>query len=80
MIHLLQAVIEGLDLKDASVVGHSTSGGEIARYITRHGSKRVAKAVLISTVSPIMVKSETNPEGVPMEVFDTCGVLRPRGI
>jgi non-heme chloroperoxidase len=66
----LAAVMEALDLKDASLVGHSTGGGEIARYIARHGSKRVAKAVLISTVSPIVVKSETNPEGVPIEVFD----------
>jgi non-heme chloroperoxidase len=66
----LAAVMEALDLKDASLVGHSTGSGEIARYIARHGSKRVAKAVLISTVSPIMVKSATNLEGVPMEVFD----------
>ena len=66
----LAAVIEALDLKDVSLVGHSTGGGEIARYIARHGSKRVAKAVLISTVSPIMLKSGTNPQGVPIGVFD----------
>jgi non-heme chloroperoxidase len=66
----LAAVMEALDLKDASLVGHSTGGGEIVRYIARHGSKRVAKAVLISTVSPIVVKSATNPDGVPREVFD----------
>jgi non-heme chloroperoxidase len=66
----LAAVIESLDLKDATLVGHSTGGGEVARYIARHGSKRVARAVLISAVPPIMVKSATNPEGLPMEVFD----------
>ena len=66
----LAAVMEALDLKDASLVGHSTGGGEIVRYIARHGSKRVSKAVLISTVSPIVVKSATNPAGVPREVFD----------
>jgi non-heme chloroperoxidase len=66
----LAAVMEALDLKDVSLVGHSTGGGEIVRYIARHGSKRVSKAVLISTVSPIVVKSATNPDGVPREVFD----------
>jgi len=66
----LAAVMEALDLKDASLVGHSTGGGEIVRYIARHGSKRVSKAVLIFTVSPIVVKSATNPAGVPREVFD----------
>jgi non-heme chloroperoxidase len=67
----LAAVIEALDLKDASLVGHSTGGGEVARYIGRHGTKRVAKAVLIAAVPPIMLKSEANPEGLPMEVFDS---------
>ena len=67
----LAAVIEALDLKDASLVGHSTGGGEVARYIGRHGTKRVAKAVLIAAVPPIMLKSAANPEGLPMEVFDT---------
>jgi non-heme chloroperoxidase len=67
----LAAVIEALDLKDAILVGHSTGGGEVARYIGRHGTKRVAKAVLIAAVPPIMLKSAANPEGLPMEVFDS---------
>jgi non-heme chloroperoxidase len=67
----LAAVIETLDLKDAMLVGHSTGGGEVVRYIGRHGTKRVAKAVLIAAVPPIMLKSAANPEGLPMEVFDT---------
>jgi non-heme chloroperoxidase len=66
----LAAVIEALDLNDATLVGHSTGGGEVARYIGRHGTKRVAKAVLIAAVPPIMVKSASNPEGLPIEVFD----------
>jgi len=66
----LATVIEALDLNDATLVGHSTGGGEVARYIGRHGTKRVAKAVLIAAVPPIMVKSDTNPEGLPIEVFD----------
>ena len=66
----LAAVIQALDLKDATLVGHSTGGGEVARYIGRHGTKRVAKAVLIAAVPPIMLKSATNPEGLPIEVFD----------
>ena len=66
----LAAVIEALDLKDATLVGHSTGGGEVARYIGRHGTKRVAKAVLIAAVPPIMLKTAANPEGLPMEVFD----------
>jgi non-heme chloroperoxidase len=66
----LAAVIETLDLKDVSLVGHSTGGGEVARYIGRHGTKRVAAAVLIAAVPPIMVKSAANPEGTPIEVFD----------
>lgn len=66
----LAAVIEALDLRDATLVGHSTGGGEVARYIGRHGTKRVAKAVLIAAVPPIMVKSAANPEGLPLEVFD----------
>jgi non-heme chloroperoxidase len=65
----LAAVIEAFDLRDATLVGHST-GGEVARYIGRHGTKRVAKAVLIAAVPPIMLKSATNPEGLPMEAFD----------
>jgi len=66
----LAALIQALDLKDATVVGHSTGGGEVARYIGRHGTKRVAKAVLIAAVPPIMLKSANNPEGLPIEVFD----------
>jgi non-heme chloroperoxidase len=67
----LAAVIEALDLKDAILVGHSTGGGEVTRYIGRHGTKRVAKVVLIAAVPPIMLKSAANPEGLPMEVFDS---------
>jgi non-heme chloroperoxidase len=66
----LAAVIEALDLKDAVLVGHSTGGGEVVRYIRRHGKKRVVKAVLIAAVPPIMLKTPANPEGLPMEVFD----------
>jgi non-heme chloroperoxidase len=66
----LAAVIEALDLKGATLVGHSTGGGEVARYIGRHGTKRVAGAVLLAAVPPIMLKSTTNPEGLPMDVFD----------
>jgi non-heme chloroperoxidase len=76
----LGALIEALDLKDATLVGHSTGGGEVARYIARHGTKRVAKAVLIAAVPPIMLKSATNPEGLPIEVFDQirAGVANDR--
>jgi non-heme chloroperoxidase len=66
----LAAVTEHLDLKNAIHVGHSTGGGEVAHYIGRHGSKRVAKAVLISAVPPIMVKTPANPGGLPIDVFD----------
>jgi non-heme chloroperoxidase len=66
----LAAVIEALDLKDAMLVGHSTGGGEVVRYIARHGNERVAKAVLIAAVPPIMLKTPANPEGLPIEVFD----------
>ena len=66
----LKAVVEKLDLKDAVHVGHSTGGGEVARYLGRHGTGRAAKAALISAVPPIMVKSDANPEGLPIEVFD----------
>jgi non-heme chloroperoxidase len=66
----LAAVIETLDLKDATLVGHSTGGGEVARYIGRHGTSRVAKAVLIAAVPPLMVKTDSNPEGLPIEIFD----------
>jgi non-heme chloroperoxidase len=66
----LAALIEALDLKDVTLVGHSTGGGEVARYIGRHGTKRVARAVLIAAVPPLMLKSPANPEGLPIEVFD----------
>lgn len=66
----LAAVIEALDLKDAALVGHSTGGGEVARYIGRHGAKRARKAVLIAAVPPIMLRSASNPEGLPIETFD----------
>jgi non-heme chloroperoxidase len=66
----LAAVIEAADLNDATLVGHSTGGGEVARYIGRYGTERVAKAVLIAAVPPIMLKTASNPEGLPIEVFD----------
>jgi non-heme chloroperoxidase len=66
----LAALTEKLDLKNAIHVGHSTGGGEVARYIGRHGTKRVAKAALVSAVPPLMLKTEKNPGGLPMSVFD----------
>jgi non-heme chloroperoxidase len=66
----LSALIEGLDLKDATLVGHSTGGGEVTRYIGRHGSKRVTGAVLISAVPPLMLKTASNPGGLPIAAFD----------
>jgi len=66
----LAAVIEALDLRQVTVVGHSTGGGEVARYIGRHGTSRVAKAVLIAAVPPLMLKTPANPEGLPIEIFD----------
>ena len=66
----LAGLFEALKLENAVMVGHSTGGGEVARYLGRHGSKRVAKAVLISAVPPIMVKSETRPNGIPIEALD----------
>jgi non-heme chloroperoxidase len=76
----LAAVLEALDLKGATLVGHSTGGGEVVRYIARHGTKRVAKVVLIAAVPPIMLKSAANPEGLPMEVFDNLrsGITKDR--
>ena len=76
----LASLIETLDLKDAMLVGHSTGGGEVTRYIGHHGTKRVAKAVLIAAVPPIMLKSAANPEGLPMEVFDDMrrGMMKDR--
>lgn len=66
----LVAVIEALDLKDVTLVGFSTGGGEVARYIGRHGTGRVKKAVLVSAVPPMMLKTADNPGGLPLEVFD----------
>jgi len=66
----LAALIESLDLKQVTLVGHSTGGGEVARYIGRHGTSRVAKAVLIAAVPPLLLKTSDNPEGIPIEVFD----------
>lgn len=66
----LAQLLEALDVKGATMVGHSTGGGEVARYIGRYGTSRVAKAVLISAVPPHMAKSPTNPQGAPMDVFD----------
>jgi non-heme chloroperoxidase len=66
----LAALTAALDLRDAIHVGHSTGGGEVARYLGRHGTKRAAKAVLISAVPPLMLKTENNPGGLPISVFD----------
>ena len=76
----LAELFEALDLKDAVMVGHSTGGGEVARYLGRHGTKRVAKAVLIGAVPPLMLKTEKNPGGLPIDVFDgiRAGVVADR--
>ena len=76
----LAQVIESLDLHDAVLVGHSTGGGEVARYIGRHGTSRVAKAVLLSAIPPLMLKTPANPNGTPIEAFDAirAGVLGDR--
>lgn len=76
----LATLVDRLDLHDAIHVGHSTGGGEVARYIGRHGSKRVAMAVLIGAVPPLMLKTASNPGGLPMETFDQIreGVLNDR--
>src|SRR6185295_17844208 len=76
----LAALIEALDLRDATLVGHSTGGGEVTRYIGRHGTRRVAKAVLIGAVPPLMLKTANNPGGLPMSAFDgiRAGVLADR--
>jgi non-heme chloroperoxidase len=76
----LAEVVKALDLKDAIHVGHSTGGGEVARYIGRHGTSRVAKAVLIGAVPPLMLKTKNNPLGTPIEVFDqlSASVLADR--
>jgi non-heme chloroperoxidase len=66
----LAALVETLDLKDAIHVGHSTGGGEVTRYIGKYGTARVAKAVLISAIPPLMLKTDQNPLGLPIEAFD----------
>jgi non-heme chloroperoxidase len=66
----LAALLELLDLSDAILVGHSTGGGEVTRYLGRHGTDRVAKVVLLGAIPPVMVRSDANPEGLPIEVFD----------
>jgi non-heme chloroperoxidase len=76
----LAALLDTLDLHDAVLVGHSTGGGEVARYIGRHGTARVAKTVLVGAVPPLMLKTEANPGGLPIEVFDQirAGVIADR--
>jgi non-heme chloroperoxidase len=76
----LETLFEALDLHSITMVGHSTGGGEVTRYIGRHGTRRVAGAVLISAVPPIMVRGPSNPEGLPMELFDgfRAGLARNR--
>ena len=77
----LAQLIETLGLRDITMVGHSTGGGEVTRYIGRHGTARVARAVLISAVPPGLVKSRDNPDGLPMELFDgiRAGLVKDRG-
>lgn len=76
----LHALVRALGLKDAIHVGHSTGGGEVVRFLARHGASRASKAVLLGAVPPVMVKSDTNPEGTPIEVFDSfrAAVLKDR--
>jgi non-heme chloroperoxidase len=76
----LAELIEQLDLRDVILVGHSTGGGEVTRYIGRHGTSRVAKAVLVSAIPPLMLKTNANPGGLPIEVFDELrdGLTRDR--
>ena len=76
----LAALVQALDLKDAIHVGHSTGGGEVARYIGRHGTTRVAKVVLIGAITPLMLQTPANPGGLPLKVFDDirAGVLKDR--
>lgn len=76
----LAKLIETLDLNNVILVGHSTGGGEVTRYIGRHGTKRIAKAVLISAVPPLMLKTASNPKGLPIEAFDQIrqGLLKDR--
>ena len=76
----LAELIEGLDLRDVVLVGHSTGGGEVTRYIGRHGTGRVAKAVLLGAIPPLMLRTDANPGGLPMEAFDAirAGVTADR--
>src|SRR5713226_3727544 len=76
----LAELLNALDVRDATLVGHSTGGGEVARYIGRHGTKRVARAVLMGAVPPLMLKTDANPGGLPIEAFDDirAGVLADR--
>jgi non-heme chloroperoxidase len=76
----LAELVAALDLKDAIHIGHSTGGGEVARYIGRHGTSRVAKAVLVSAIPPLMLKTDANPNGTPIEAFDEirAGVQKDR--
>jgi non-heme chloroperoxidase len=76
----LAALVHALDLKDAIHVGHSTGGGEVVRYIARHGTTRVSKVVLISAIAPLMLQTPANPGGLPLKVFDDirAGVLKDR--
>lgn len=76
----LSELLEKLDLEEAVLVGHSTGGGEVVRYLGRHGSRRIAKVVLISAIPPLMLKTEANPGGLPIEVFDQIrqGILADR--
>ena len=76
----LAALVEKLELREAILVGHSMGGGEVVRYLGRHGKRRIAKAVLVSAVTPLLLKTETNPKGLPMEAFNTirAGVKNDR--
>jgi len=76
----LSALMEALDLRDAIMIGHSTGGGEVARYLGRYGTKRVSKAALVSAIPPLMLKTAANPGGLPIEVFDgiRAGLLADR--
>jgi non-heme chloroperoxidase len=76
----LSALLEALDINDAVLVGHSTGGGEITRYMGRHGTQRLAKAILVSAIPPLMLKTDANPGGLPIEVFDgiRADLLRDR--
>jgi non-heme chloroperoxidase len=67
----LASLLEALDLRDVVLVGHSTGGGEVVRYVGRHGTERVGKVVLVGAIPPLMLKTDTNPEGLPIEVFDS---------